>query len=302
MEHENSSIKAILYALAANFGIAIAKGIAAFITGSGSMLAETIHSIADCMNQLLLLIGLKRSKRLPTDEHPLGYGKVTYFWSFIVAMLLFSIGGLFSIYEGLHKLQSTEQINSVWIALVVLGVSIILESLSLTGAIKEINKLRKDESFSRWLKETRNSELIVVLGEDIAAVMGLCLAFIFVSLSVVLHNPVYDAIGSIIIGVILIIISIFLIIRMKTLLIGKSADPDIVLSINDIIKKNSNINEVYNLITMQFGPYIMLSGKIRLKSNLTIEEACLVINAIEQAVKMGHPEIKWTFIEPDVKD
>lgn len=297
----HESTKAIYYALAANLGIAISKGVAAFITMSGSMLAETIHSLADCVNQILLLLGMKRSKLPPDEKHPLGHGKVTYFWSFIVAMLLFSVGGLFSVYEGIHKLHLHENLQKVWIALVVLGVSIILEGFSLFGALTEIKKIRKDKPFMEWLKTTRNSEIVVILGEDIAALLGLVTAFIFVFLAYILDNPVYDAIGSICIGVILLLVSVFLIIRMHSLLIGKSADPDIQNAIEDHIESDPSILKVLNIITVQFGPYIMLAGKIKMKESLDINTACDAINSMERKLKETFPEVMWSFIEPDIK-
>ncbi len=295
----HESAKAIYYALFANLGIAIAKGVAAFITRSGSMLAETIHSLADCTNQILLLLGMKRAMAPPDVNHPLGHGKDVYFWSFIVAMLLFSVGGLFSVYEGVHKLHLNEPVNQAWIALTVLGISILLELSSLFGALSEIKKIRGTKSFMDWLKTTRSSELVVVLGEDIAAVLGLVVAFAFVVLAHVLRNPVYDAMGSIVIGVILLMVSFFLIIRMKDLLLGKSADPDIQEAIRKHIDEDSNIKDVLNIITVQMGPYIMLAGKIRMNKDLGIEGACRAINALETSLKQRFPEIKWSFIEPD---
>ncbi|MDF1665171.1 MAG: cation transporter, partial [Planctomycetota bacterium] len=210
-----SSTKAILYALAANAGIAISKGVAYAFTGSGSMLAETIHSAADCINQIFLFIGLNRSNRPPTKEHPLGFGKAIYVWSFFVAILLFSVGGIFSIYEGIHKLHPAEGVEhgveNPGIALGVLGVSILLEAFSLFGAIKEIKKLAKGKGVKHWVKTTRNAELVVVLGEDIAALAGLALAFLFVLLAVVTGEAKYDAYGSICIGAMLISISFWLV-------------------------------------------------------------------------------------------
>ena len=179
--NHGSSAKAINYAFFANLGIAITKGVAAVYTNSGSMLAEAIHSIADATNQVLLFIGLKQSAKPATDEHPLGFGKATYFWSFVVALLLFSMGGLFSIYEGWHKLHEPEPLNQAWVALTVLGIAIVLETLSLLGCLKEIHKIRRGRPFCDWLKHTRNAELVVVLGEDIAAEIGLVLAFVFVA-------------------------------------------------------------------------------------------------------------------------
>lgn len=302
MSGHNSSTRAILYAFSANLGIAIAKGVAAFFTGSGSMVAESIHSLADCINQLLLLLGLKRAARPPTPEHPLGFGKLTYFWSFIVAILLFSVGGLFSIYEGAHKLDSHEPVKHAWIALTVLGVSLLLEGMSLAGALREIKPMRGKLSLLAWVNRSRNAELIVVLGEDMAALAGLAIAFVFVALAWVLNAPIFDAIGSISIGVILILVSVFLVMRVKALLIGRSADPELQDTIRTVIAADKNILEVFNVITMQFGPAVVLAAKVRLPGHLTMDAGIAAINALEARIKAEFPEVRWSFIEPDVAD
>ena len=224
MSHQDASKKSILFALLANLGIAITKTAAAVLTGSGAMLAESIHSYADCGNQGLLFLGLRAMKKDPDAEHPLGHGKEIFFWSFVVALLLFSMGGLFSVYEGVHKLSAHEGLNRPMIAIVVLSVSMILEASSLYGALIQINKIRHNMSLWTWFKSSTKSELIVVLGEDTAALLGLSFALISIILSIVTGNPVYDAIGSIGIGVLLITISIFLAVKVKSLLIGQSAD------------------------------------------------------------------------------
>ena len=172
----SSTARAILYAFVANFGIAIAKTWAAWLTGSGSMLAEAIHSYADTGNQVLLYLGLKQSQRPPDAEHPLGYGKLSYFWSFIVAILLFTLGGVFSIYEGIHKFNHPEELSQIWVAIVVLLFAIVLEGGSLLGCLREIRKVRGERPFREWLKHTRNSELVVVLGEDTASRRRRCRA------------------------------------------------------------------------------------------------------------------------------
>ena len=197
MSEHGSSAKAILYAFLANLFIAITKSGAAMYTHSGSMMAEAIHSFADCGNQVLLFIGLKQAQRPPDPLHPLGHGRLTYFWSFIVALLLFSAGGLFSIYEGWHKLHAPEELHQVWVALVVLGVSIVLETGSLVGCLREIAKLRRGRSLAQWVRKTRNAELVVVLGEDIAALLGLVIAFVFVSIAALTGDTRFDAAGSI---------------------------------------------------------------------------------------------------------
>jgi cation diffusion facilitator family transporter len=302
MSDHGSSAKAILYAFVANLGIALAKLAAAFYTHSGSMLAEAIHSFADCGNQVLLFIGLKQAQKPPDAKHPLGYGKVTYFWSFVVALLLFSMGGLFSINEGWHKLHATEPLHKVWVALLVLGVSVALEFGSLLGCLREIKKLRKERSLGYWLKNTRNAELVVVLGEDVAALVGLLLAFVFVALAGATGNPVFDAIGSIVIGVVLVCVSIFVAIRIKSLIVGRSAEDDLQEAIRAEISADANIDALLNAITMQLGPDVMLALKVRMKPGIPIETAVAHINALEQRIKGKFPEVAWCFVEPDVAD
>lgn len=299
--HE-STARAILYAFLANFVIAIAKSWAAWLTGSGSMLAEAIHSYADTGNQVLLYLGLIQSQRPADDEHPLGYGKLSYFWSFIVAILLFSMGGLFSIYEGVHKLQHPEPLSQVWVAIVVLILAILLEGSSLYGALREIKKVRGSRPFREWLKHTRSSELVVVLGEDIAAQLGLIFALGFLIMAMVTGNPIYDALGSICIGIILIVISVFVGRRVGSLLVGRSADPDIQAAIDAVIDAQEEIEFCFNTITMQFGPDTMLAAKIKIRSELTVDEAVDSINALERELKARVPNLKWCFIEPDVTD
>jgi len=291
-----------MYAFIANFGIAIAKTWAAWLTGSGSMLAEAIHSYADTGNQVLLYLGLKQSQRPPDADHPLGYGKLSYFWSFIVAILLFSLGGLFSIYEGYHKLTHPEPLNQVWIAIVVLVLAILLEGGSLLGALREIRKVRGGRPFREWLKHTRNSELVVVLGEDIGAQLGLVLALVFLCIALVTGDPMYDAIGSMCIGVVLIVISIFVATRVRSLLVGKSADPEIQEAIDEIISEQQGIECVFNTITIQFGPDTMLAVKVKMDDGLSINEAVRNINALERELKARIPKLKWCFDEPDVAD
>jgi cation diffusion facilitator family transporter len=299
---QESTARAILYAFLANFGIAIAKTWAAVITGSGSMLAEAIHSYADTGNQVLLYLGLKQSQRPADDEHPLGYGKLSYFWSFVVAVLLFSMGGLFSIYEGVHKLQHPEPLSQVWIAIVVLIFAVVLEGSSLFGALREIRKVRGERPFKAWLKHTRNSELVVVLGEDIGAQLGLILALGFLLLAEITGDPVYDAMGSICIGVILIVISVFVASRIRSLLVGRSADPNIQAVIDEVIEEQEAIEFCFNTITMQFGPDTMLAAKIKMSSGLTIDQAVASINALERELKARVPNLKWCFVEPDIAD
>jgi cation diffusion facilitator family transporter len=298
----NSTARAILYAFVANFGIAIAKSWAAWLTGSGSMLAEAIHSYADTGNQVLLYLGLKQSQRPADAEHPLGYGKLSYFWSFIVALLLFTMGGIFSIYEGIHKLNHPEALSQVWIAIVVLVAAILLEGGSLLGCLREIRNVRGARPFGEWLKHTRNSELVVVLGEDIGAQVGLILALVFLIMAAITGNPFYDALGSVCIGAVLLVISVFIAWRIKALLVGRSADPEIQEAIDTIIAEQNSIELVFNTITVQFGPDTMLAAKIKMREGVDIGIAVEDINALERKLKERIPNLRWCFVEPDVRD
>jgi cation diffusion facilitator family transporter len=302
MSDHGSSLKAISYAFLANLGIALAKLGAALYTHSGSMLAEAIHSFADCGNQVLLYIGLKQAQKPPDAKHPLGYGRVTYFWSFVVALLLFSMGGLFSINEGWHKLHGGEPLNKAWVALLVLGVSVFLEFGSLMGCLREIKKLRGERSLAYWVRNTRNAELVVVLGEDVAALIGLMLAFIFVTLAALTGNGVFDAIGSIVIGVVLVCVSIFVALRIKGLIVGRSAEEDLQEALKAEIAADPDIDELYRAITLQMGPQVMLAIKVRMRAGLSLETAIERINALEVRIKAKFPEVAWCFVEPDVAD
>jgi len=302
MSHTDGSIKAIMYALGANGGIAVAKGLAAWHTSSGAMLAEAIHSFADCANQVLLLVGLRRAKRPVSEDHPLGYGKAIYFWSFIVALMLFSMGGIFSIYEGVHKMQHPELPTSPWVAVAVLAVSILLEFGSLKGALNEVNKVKGKRSLARWFKVSRQSELIVVIGEDIAALLGLMLALAAVLLTIITANPFFDALGTMAIGVVLVLVAVTLGIEVKSLLIGESADPETVSAMKDFLSGRPEVAEIYGLITLQLGTELMVAVKGRMQQQGTAAELIEDINRVESELRTAFPQIKWVFFEPDVKD
>jgi len=302
MSHQNSSVKSIIFALLANLGIAITKTVAAVITGSGAMLAESIHSYADCGNQGLLFLGLKDSKKAPTIDHPLGHGKAIYFWSFIVALILFSMGGLFSIYEGVHKLSSSDKISNPYIAIAVLSVSMLLEGASLLGCIGQINKIRSNESLWKWFLNSRQSELVLVMGEEVGAILGLLFALSSIVLSIVTGNPLFDAIGSIGIGCLLIVISMFMAVKIKGLLIGQSIAPEVRQDIIDFLEAQPDVKSVLNLITLQLGEQIMVAVKAKMETAETIDELIRNINRCEAALKKHNPAIQWSFFEPDVTD
>lgn len=297
-----NTTKSILYALGANFAIAVAKGVAAFITSSGAMLAEAIHSLADCGNQGLLLLGMRQAKKPPSPDHPLGYGREIYFWSFIVALVLFSVGGLFSIHAGVHKLHHPEPLNSPWLAIGVLIFSIIMEGGALAGCIREINKERNGRSFYRWFRDSRRSELLVIFGEDLAALCGLVFALCAISLAMVTENSIWDAVGSIGIGVLLVIVAICIAVEIKALLIGQSAERHVENEIRAFIEGQDEVEKVFNLLTMQLGEDIMLAVKAKMVPLPSSDAVAEAINRCEAELKVKFPQVMWSFFEPDVRD
>lgn len=302
MANHANSTKAIFFALGANTAIAVAKYTAAFITNSGSMLAEAVHSTADCGNQLLLLLGMHQAKKPPSPDYPLGFGKETYFWSFIVALMLFSVGGMFSVYEGWHKLTHPEAVGYPLIALSVLAFGIVAESFSMWGCLREVNKTRGNKTLWQWFHSSRHAELVVIFGEDLAALLGLMFAFIAVSLTWATGNPIYDAIGSIFIGVLLLVIAIMLGIEVKAMLIGQSVEAEIKQDMLRCIERQPGIEHIYNLLTLQMGKDVMVAVKVRMQrteSDLALIEA---INKAESAFRQQFPQVAFLFFEPDIKD
>ena len=302
MSGSPDTLRSILYALFANFAIAVAKGVAAFITGSGAMLAEAIHSLADSGNQLLLILGLKQSRRPPTMDYPLGFGKSIYFWSFLVALVLFSMGGMFSLYEGWHKFHNPEPLTSPMIAVGVLIFAILAESVSLWGCIREINKERYGRDFIQWFRESRSSELVVVFGEDIAALLGLVVALGAIVATMLSGDPAFDAVGSMIIGALLLFIAFFIAVEVKALLIGQSVEPRTLQKMREFLQAHPSVDELYNLLTMQMGRDAMVAVKARMA--LTGSERGMVeaINRVESEFKAAFPVTAWLFFEPDISD
>lgn len=294
-KHANS-LTSILFALGANFAIFVAKLAAALYTGSGAMLAEAIHSLADSGNQLLLILGLRRAKRPPSSEHPLGYGKTIYFWSFIVALILFSMGGMFSVYEGIHKLQHPEPLAAAWIAITVLIFSIAAESVSLWGCLREVNKTRDGRRLYTWFRESRESELLVVLGEDVAALLGLIFALCAISLTVLTNNPFFDALGSIGIGVLLIVVALMIGIEVKSLLIGQGVAPATHQAMVVFLEDQEEISRVFSLITLQMGKDVMVAVKAQMIDYPHQNDMIEAINRCEKALKERFPQVVWSFL------
>lgn len=300
MASKANSITAIYYALTANFAVFVAKAVAAFLTGSSVMLAETVHSLAACSNQLLLLTGLRAAKRPATADFPLGFGKAINFWSFVVAQVLFTMGGMFALFHGVYKLSHPQPLKHAALAVLVLAFGVIAESLSMRACVNEINKVRGDRSFWRWFKESRQSELIVLFGEDFAALLGLAVALIAVSLTWVTGNPVYDAAGSIVIGVLLLVIAIFIAVEVKSLLIGQSADPYVRDGIIKYLEDAPEVDRVLNLITLQMGADVLVAVKCKMRSYAGADFMIAAINRVEAGLRTAFPEVRFLFFEPDV--
>lgn len=299
MSAGGDSTRAILFALGANIAIACSKGVAAFFTGSGAMLAETVHSLADCGNQLLLMLGMKQSRRAPSADYPLGYGKAIYFWSFLVALMLFSVGGMYSIYEGVHKLQHPEPLRQWWWAVGVLVFGIVAESMSMRACLQEVKKARGDRSLWQWFRESRQAELVVIFGEDLAALAGLVLALLAVVLSVLTGDPIWDAIGTLAIGLLLVVVAVFVAVEVKALLIGQSMDPDREQEVRAFIAARPEVARVISLITLQLGNDVMLSVQAEMTPADSADALIEAINRVERAVKQRFPEVRWSFFEPD---
>jgi cation diffusion facilitator family transporter len=295
------SVRTILYALGANLTIAAAKTAAAISTGSSSMLAEAIHSYADSGNQVLLLWGLKQAKRPPSPDYPLGWGKAVFFWSFIVALVLFSLGGLFSLYEGWHKLNETEGLSYPWAAVGILVFGLAAESVSLRACLHEVAKVRRGRSLWQWFRQSRESELVVILGEDLAALLGLALALAAILITIYTGNPVWDALGSMAIGAVLILVAIGIGAEIKGLLIGQSADPDTEARLREFLAKRDGVEKIYKLLTLQLGGTLMVAVKVKMRAAATAELVA-DINRAEAAMRAEFPEIQWLFFEPDVAD
>jgi len=301
-EHGEHGTAHIIQSLAVNLAIAAVKAVAAFFTKSGSMLAEALHSFSDCGNQILLLIGVRQSKKPPDATHPLGYGRAVYFWSFLVALMLFLGGGVFSIYEGIHKIREPEPVERVWLGVGILAVSLVLEGGATLSNIRELNKRRAGKkSFFRYLRETTDSDLIVVFGENSAAVLGLALAIAALGLAATTGDGRWDGIGSAAIGLVLVAVAIFLATKVSSLLLGEAADPEVTETANAIAKEVPGMDRVLNLLTMQQGPgEVLVHVKIAFEPALTVSDACRAINDFEARLRKARPECRWVYVEPDI--
>lgn len=245
---------------------------------------------------------MRQAKRPPSEDYPLGWGRALYFWSFLVAILLFSVGGMFSIYEGVHKLSSPEPLQRPWLAVGVLVFGIVMESISMRGCMQEVNKARDGLGLWQWFKQTRSSELLVIFGEDLAALLGLALALLAILATILTGNLLFDAVGTIAIGVLLVVVAIAVAVEVKALLIGQGVEPRRRQELLDFLAGRPEVAEVLNLITLQLGPEVMVSVKARMAP--AADNLALVhnINAVERAMKARFPDVAWSFFEPDVAD
>ena len=293
--------KAVIAALLANAGIAVAKFVGFLITGSASMLAESIHSVADSGNQGLLLLGGRRARRLADESHPFGYGRERYFWAFIVALVLFSLGGAFAMFEGIEKIRHPHEVEAPAVAIGILLFAVALETYSFRTAIVEANKIRGDAGWWQFIRRSKNPELPVVLLEDFGAEVGLLIALAAVSATLAFDDPIFDGIGTLSIGVLLTVIAIVLAVEMKSLLLGETASPEVQVAIRSAIDDEPAVERLIHLRTQHLGPDELLVGaKVSFDPALSVPELAGAVNRVEANVRRRVPEARVMYIEPDV--
>jgi cation diffusion facilitator family transporter len=295
---KHSSTKAIVYALAANSAIASAKTVAALWTGSGSMMTEAIHSFADCGNQILLFVGMRRAAMPANEKHPMGYGRESYVWSMMVALVLFFLGGVFSVYEGWERYTHPKNVEHADIAVGILLFALILELFSLRGAISTLKSDGDNDhrSLWRWFRETHSSELMVVIGEDIAAIAGLGVALVSTSLVLLTGDVMYDAIGSALIGLLLITVSYLIVSEVHSLLLGE-ADIGIRNDIQSLLDHYKATVRPLNVFAINHGDSVKIAIKAELPGAMSVDEASAIMNVIEQEIQTRHPRVKWVFFD-----
>ncbi|HEV7525683.1 MAG TPA: cation diffusion facilitator family transporter [Acidimicrobiia bacterium] len=298
----HESKRAVVAAFLANLGIAIIKFVAFVVTHSSSMLSESIHSLADTGNQGLLLLGRARARRPPDDQHPFGYGTLRYFYAFVVAFVLFSLGGVFSIFEGVDKLRNPHEIQSSGWAIGVLIGSMVLEGLSFRTGIREANEVRPPgESWWGFIRHTKSPDLPVVLLEDTAALTGLVIALVGVVAADVTGNARWDGVGSLAIGALLVAVAVILVVEMSSLLVGEAARPEVVARIRRVIEEFPAVRRCIHLRTDHLGPdEIIVATKVEFDPDLTMAELATTIDALEAEIRAAEPRATWVFVEPDV--
>jgi cation diffusion facilitator family transporter len=293
--------RAVLTALAANLGIAVSKFVAALVTGSASMLAEAVHSVADSTNQVLLLVGGARARRAPSALHPFGYARERYVYAFLVAIILFTAGGLYALYEGYHKVSDPHELTSPLVAVVVLLIAMVLEGYALRTAVRAANRSRGRQSWVQFIRRARAPELPVILLEDAGALVGLLLALAGVGLSVATGNGVFDGIASLGIGVLLVCIAVVLAVEVKSLLIGEAAAPDDVAKIHDALLGTENVDRVIQLRTMHLGPEeLLVAANIGVDGEDDGETIAATIDRAEVRIRQAVPAARIVYLEPDV--
>jgi cation diffusion facilitator family transporter len=298
--HGNGN-KAVIAALLANVAIAVSKFVAFAVTGASSMLAEGVHSVADSGNQLLLLLGARRALRSADEEHPFGYGRERYFWAFVVAVVLFTMGATFAIYEGIHKILEPEEITDPSWALGVLGFALVAESLSFRTALKETNKVRGDASLGEFIRRSKVPELPVVLLEDFAAICGLVLALTAIVASIVTDDPIYDGFGTVAIGLLLGVVAAVLAVEMKSLLIGESASRHEREAIAGAITAEPSVLRLIHMRTEHLGPEeLLVAAKVEFGHDLTLPQVAAAVDRVEANVRANVAETVVMYIEPDV--
>jgi cation diffusion facilitator family transporter len=294
--------KAVVAALIANVGIAVTKFIAFALTQSSSMLAESIHSVADSGNQVLLLVGGKRAKRAATPRHPFGYGRERYIYAFIVAVVLFFVGGIFALYEAYHKLSHPSPIDRwQWVPVTVLLIAIVLESFSFRTAIVETNKVRGNSSWWDFIRHARVPELPVILLEDLAALLGLVFALFGVSMTLITGNGIWDGVGTVMIGILLIAVSAILAVEMKSLLVGESATDEQVRQIEGAILGGDEVERIIHMRTVHLGPdELLVAAKIAVRHDETAGRVARGIDTVEQRIRASVPIARVIYLEPDI--
>jgi cation diffusion facilitator family transporter len=293
--------RAIVAALGANLSIAVAKFVGFVITGSSSLLAEAVHSVADSGNQVLLLVGQKRGARAADEEHPFGYGRDRYFYSFVVALVLFSVGSMFALYEGYQKLHHPHELTSPAVAIVILVFAVVAELFSFRTAIRESRGPKGDSGWVSFVRHSKSPELPVVLLEDLAALVGLVLALLGVVLSITTGDPVWDAIGTLAIGGLLGIVAVILAIEMKSLLIGESASRDVIAKIRSALVDGHAVTRVIHLRTLHLGPEeLLVAAKLAMPPGLTLPVIARAIDEAEARVRAIEPLARVMYLEPDL--
>jgi cation diffusion facilitator family transporter len=296
------SKKAVLAAMLANLGIALAKLVAFAITRSSSMLAESVHSLADTGNQILLMFGASRAKKEATPLHPFGYSRERYFWAFVVAIILFTLGAMFAMYEGVEKMIDPHEIDSPQWAIGTLLIAMVLESWSFRTAMRESAELRGDATWAQFIRRSKVPELPIVLLEDSGALLGLVVALIAITASIVTGNGVWDGVGSFVIGSLLFVIALVLAIEMKSLLIGEAADPVVEEQIILAIEESEPVISLIHLRTEHLGPEdLLVVAKVEFNGDLIMRDLADAVDQVEAAIRARVPEARLLFIEPDVR-